>query len=615
MRHHRFEESDKPPQLQYSKIIHKVLPFLWPKNLQLRFRVVLCLLLITSARVANVMVPQLYKGIIDSLTGNKSAEPLFPLGYIIVYTALKLFQTLQRDARGFVWLDVEQDTNKRIKLAIYSHLHSLSHSYHISRKTGEVLKVTERGASSLQSLLNMALFTIGPTIFDLILICAVLMIDTDVACSLVILVSMMVYFYITIYMNNWRKQFRRAMIDADNECSDRAVNSLMNFETVKFFGMEQKECEYFEGNLVDYNRAAWKNEASLYALNAAQQTTLAAGAFLCMYISGRKVVDGSLTVGDFVMIQTYIVQLSQPLAWLGTAWRVLQQAFIDMEKMFELLDVKPDIVDAPDAVTLEVSKGEISFRSVSFKYGYSKSDVLSNLSFNIPAGHTAAFVGKTGAGKSTIARLLMRFYDLDSKDQGAVCVDGIDIRKVKQQSLREAIGIVPQDAVLFNDTIRYNLAYGRQDASLEEIMEAARIAAVHDTIMNFPDKYETRVGERGLKLSGGEKQRVAIARTILKNPKIVLLDEATSALDSHTEYEIQGALEEMCKGRTTLIIAHRLSTITHAHVIFVLEGGCIIENGTHSELLLKDGVYASMWKRQLEKREITAVGTDEDPVD
>eukprot|EP00960_Hanusia_phi_P070552 767335-Hanusia_phi.AAC.1 len=486
MRHHRFEESDKPPQLQYSKIIHKVLPFLWPKNLQLRFRVVLCLLLITSARVANVMVPQLYKGIIDSLTGNKSAEPLFPLGYIIVYTALKLFQTLQRDARGFVWLDVEQDTNKRIKLAIYSHLHSLSHSYHISRKTGEVLKVTERGASSLQSLLNMALFTIGPTIFDLILICAVLMIDTDVACSLVILVSMMVYFYITIYMNNWRKQFRRAMIDADNECSDRAVNSLMNFETVKFFGMEQKECEYFEGNLVDYNRAAWKNEASLYALNAAQQTTLAAGAFLCMYISGwrvlgvemcltlhttgRKVVDGSLTVGDFVMIQTYIVQLSQPLAvrpccswglmllmvhlqWLGTAWRVLQQAFIDMEKMFELLDVKvrklesclltcvefnlfadsleqPDIVDAPDAVTLEVREMFTCGRAEAwilprfprerFRSGVSASStataslmylfdpspllahlllqVLSNLSFNIPAGHTAAFVGKTGAG-------------------------------------------------------------------------------------------------------------------------------------------------------------------------------------------------------------------------
>ncbi|EKX41463.1 hypothetical protein GUITHDRAFT_74667 [Guillardia theta CCMP2712] len=603
MRHHRFEESDKPAQMQYSRIIHKVLPFLWPENLQLRFRVVICVLLIISARVANVMVPQLYKGIIDSLTGSKTADPLFPLGYIIIYTGLKLFQTLQRDARGFVWLDVEQDTNKRIKLAIFSHLHSLSHSYHISRKTGEVLKVTERGASSLQSLLNMALFTIGPTIFDLILICTVLMIDTDVACSLVILVSMVVYFYITIYMNDWRKQFRRAMIDADNQCSDRAVNSLMNFETVKFFGMERKECEYFEENLVDYNRAAWKNEASLYALNAAQQTTLAAGAFLCMYISGKKVVDGSLTVGDFVMIQTYIVQLSQPLAWLGTAWRVLQQAFIDMEKMFELLDVKARDYDYGKSEVLPSLLPSLPLPHLP--------QVLSDLSFEIPAGHTAAFVGKTGAGKSTIARLLMRFYELDTKEQGAVCVDGMDIRKVKQQSLREAIGIVPQDAVLFNDTIRYNLAYGRQDATLEEIMEAARIAAVHDTIMNFPDKYETRVGERGLKLSGGEKQ-VAIARTILKNPKIVLLDEATSALDSHTEYEIQGALEEMCKGRTTLIIAHRLSTVTHAHVIFVLEGGAIIEKGAHSELLLKDGVYASMWKRQLEKREITVVGKEEE---
>jgi len=468
-------------------------------------------------------------------------------------------------------------------------------------------QVMERGASSLQSLLNMCLFTIGPTLIDLILVCLILWIDgTGFIYSAIILITMSSYIVVTVYMNEWRKKFRRDMIEADNAANDRSVNSLINFETVKFFGMERREEKLLQDNIITYNKAAWKNESSLYALNAAQQGVMAAGGFACMVLSGKEVVSGTMTVGEFVMIQTYLMQLAQPLAWLGTAWRIVQQGFIDMEKMFQLLEVEPDIQDRPDATQLEVAQGHVSFDKVRFSYDNFKTTVLNDLTFEVKAGETIAFVGATGAGKSTIARLLLRFYDLsqETSGSGAILIDGRDIRDATQESLRMSIGVVPQDAILFNETIRYNLMYGRPDATEEEVENAAKAASVYDTIMGFPDKFDTKVGERGLRLSGGEKQRVAIARTILKNPKIVVLDEATSALDTHTEHRIQDALEKVCQGRTTLIIAHRLSTIIHAHSIAVLKDGSIAEVGSHSELLAQSGgLYAAMWQAQQQERE------------
>lgn len=592
--------------LDYWKIARKTAPLLWPENLHLKARVFAVGAVLVSARVANLMVPQLYKGAIDTLSG-VSEEPSFPTNYIVAYSALRIFTALQRDVRAFIWLDVEQDTSLRIKLRVFSHLHSLSHKYHLNRKTGEVLKVMERGASSLQSLLNMCLFTIGPTLIDLILVCLILWIDgTGFIYSAIILITMSSYIVVTVYMNEWRKKFRRDMIEADNAANDKSVNSLINFETVKFFGMERREEELLQDNIITYNKAAWKNESSLYALNAAQQGVMAAGGFACMVLSGKEVVSGTMTVGEFVMIQTYLMQLAQPLAWLGTAWRIVQQGFIDMEKMFQLLEVEPDIQDRPDATQLEVAQGHVSFDKVRFSYDNFKTTVLNDLTFEVKAGETIAFVGATGAGKSTIARLLLRFYDLsqETSGSGAILIDGRDIRDATQESLRMSIGVVPQDAILFNETIRYNLMYGRPDATEEEVENAAKAASVYDTIMGFPDKFDTKVGERGLRLSGGEKQRVAIARTILKNPKIVVLDEATSALDTHTEHRIQDALEKVCQGRTTLIIAHRLSTIIHAHSIAVLKDGSIAEVGSHSELLAQSGgLYAAMWQAQQQERE------------
>jgi len=598
---------DKPDTpLDYWKIARKTAPLLWPENLHLKARVFAVGAVLVSARVANLMVPQLYKGAIDTLSG-VSEEPSFPTNYIVAYSALRIFTALQRDVRAFIWLDVEQDTSRRIKLRVFSHLHSLSHKYHLNRKTGEVLKVMERGASSLQSLLNMCLFTIGPTLIDLILVCLILWIDgTGFIYSAIILITMSSYIVVTVYMNEWRKKFRRDMIEADNAANDRSVNSLINFETVKFFGMERREEKLLQDNIITYNKAAWKNESSLYALNAAQQGVMAAGGFACMVLSGKEVVSGTMTVGEFVMIQTYLMQLAQPLAWLGTAWRIVQQGFIDMEKMFQLLEVEPDIQDRPDATQLEVAQGHVSFDKVRFSYDNFKTTVLNDLTFEVKAGETIAFVGATGAGKSTIARLLLRFYDLsqETSGSGAILIDGRDIRDATQESLRMSIGVVPQDAILFNETIRYNLMYGRPDATEEEVENAAKAASVYDTIMGFPDKFDTKVGERGLRLSGGEKQRVAIARTILKNPKIVVLDEATSALDTHTEHRIQDALEKVCQGRTTLIIAHRLSTIIHAHSIAVLKDGSIAEVGSHSELLAQSGgLYAAMWQAQQQERE------------
>jgi ABC-type transport system involved in Fe-S cluster assembly fused permease/ATPase subunit len=603
--HGRFYNLDEDTQKKpnYWKIGRKLLPLLWPDNLHLKARVIAVGVTLIFARVANLMVPQLYKQAIDALSGEEE-KAFFPTNVILIYTCLRMFTTLQRDVRAFIWLDVEQDTSRRIKLQVFSHLHALSHQYHLSRKTGEVLKVMERGASSLQSLLNMCLFTIMPTMLDLVLVCLVLWLDgTGFVYSAIIALTMSTYIVMTLKLNEWRKPYRREMIEADNAANDRSVNSLINFETVKFFGMEQREVTIFEGNILGYNQAAWKNEASLYAMNGTQQAIIAMGAFACMMLSGYEVIAGTMTVGEFVMIQTYLTQLATPLHWLGTAWRILQQGFIDMEKMLLLLEVVPDIQDTKDAKVLEVTDGCVRFDRVTFSYDPLSKPVLNEVSFEIRGGDSLAFVGVTGVGKSTVLRLLLRFYDLPDTCPGSIRIDGQDVRKVTQESLRQSIGVVPQDAVLFNESVRYNITYGRPDATDKEVIQAAKDASVYDAIMGFPKKLDTKVGERGLRLSGGEKQRIAIARTILKNPKLVVLDEATSALDSHTEAKIQDALDAVCQGRTTLIIAHRLSTVINATGIAVLKDGAIAEIGSHAELVDRDGLYASMWKMQQQDRD------------
>jgi len=586
-------EEDKKPEdkTDYKKLIKKIAPLLWPKRFDLKLRIFLCISTLLLARVANVMVPLLYKMIVDELAGTDDNPITFPLMLIVWYTLLKLLQSLQRDLRNFIWIAVEQDTSRRIKIMVFRHLHALSLKYHLNRKTGEVLKVVERGAGSLQSLLSMALFTVLPTIIDLVLACIVLLVLLDPPFAVIIFATIFLYGYATVALTNWRKKFRRAMIETDNNANDRAVNSLLNFETVKYFGMEETEVRMLEDKIVAFNKEAWKNEASLHALNSVQQMVMSAGSFALMVLAGQQAAKGSLTVGDFVMILTYLAQLAQPLAWLGTAWRVIQQGFIDMEKMFQLLEVSAEITDSPFATDLVVSKGAIDFDKVTFSYD-SQRIILHDFTISIKPGHTCALVGTTGAGKSTIGRLLFRFYDLDRPGGGCIRIDGQDIRDVTQSSLRRSIGVVPQDTVLFNDTIKYNLLYGKPGATDAEVVAAAKGASIHDAIQSFTEQYDTMVGERGLRLSGGEKQRVAIARTILKAPRLVLLDEATSALDTTTEHSIQDALENMCKGRTTVTIAHRLSTVIHAELICVMEQGRIIERGSHPELLELDGTYA-----------------------
>ncbi|PAA69858.1 hypothetical protein BOX15_Mlig013304g1 [Macrostomum lignano] len=528
---------------------------------------------------------------------------------ILIFVALKTLQGIGTGSSGligvvrfYLWIRVDQFTMREASLKLFNHLHLLSLRWHLSKKTGEVLRIVDRGVNSINQLLSYILFNIAPTLFDISIGIVYLTSWFNAWFGIMVFATMALFLYLSIVITEWRTKFRRRMNALDNERNARAVDSLLNFETVKYYAAEGYETERFRKATVDYQEADYISSQTLNLLNSVQNFIInigfTGGALLCAYYIVQR-ANGNpevppLTVGDYVLFSTYIMQLYVPLNWFATYYRMIQQQFIDMENMFELLDTKAEVADHPDAVDLNLGEARVEFRDVSFHYEPAK-PVLKSVTFIVEPGQTVALVGQSGAGKSSILRLLFRFYDVQS---GQILIDGKDIRRVTQNSLRQAIGVVPQDTALFNADIRYNIRYGRPDASDAEVEQAATLADIHSRILSFPSGYDTVVGERGLKLSGGEKQRVAIARTLLKGPRIVLLDEATSALDTATERNIQASLDRVCSGRTTLVVAHRLSTIVGADVILVLHDGEIVERGSHDALVQSGGLYASMWRQQ-----------------
>ena len=571
-------------------------PYVWPKGHPfLQLRVVVCFLILISGRVINVYVPIYYKYIINALTpggGANSTSSLdlklnitgtttltLPISTITIYVFLRFLQGgsvgsmgFVNNLRSFLWIQVQQFTSRTLQVDLFTHLHNLSLRWHLGRKTGEVLRVMDRATQSINNLLSYVLFNIAPTLVDIGIAVVYFVIAFDGWFGLIVFITMIGYILFTIYITEWRTKYRRIMNEKDNATKAKAVDSLLNFETVKYYGAEEFEVNRLKTAILNYQSEEWKSLASLNVLNSGQNIIINVGLFFGATLCAYRVTQGVLTVGDFVLYCTYIIQLYAPLNFFGTYYRMIQQALVDMENMFDLLDVEPEILDVPGAEAIEITGGQVEFKNVYFHYVPEK-PILRDVSFVVPPGQTVALVGPSGAGKSTIIRLLFRFYDIQD---GQITVDGQDIRRVTQSSVRQTIGVVPQDTVLFNDIIRYNIRYGKSDASDEEVERAAQYADIHDRVISFPQQYNTVVGERGLKLSGGEKQRVAIARTILKAPAIVLLDEATSALDTQTERNIQSSLMRVCEGRSTIIVAHRLSTIIHADQILVLkvrEGG------------------------------------------
>jgi ATP-binding cassette, subfamily B, heavy metal transporter len=570
-------------------------PHLWPaSNPAIRVRVVGALALLTAAKLATVYVPILFKRMVDLFSDPQHLPVALPLGMIVGYGVLRIAAIAFSELRDAVFAKVGQRAIRTVSLRTFRHLHSLSLSFHLERQTGGLSRAIERGTTGIDTLLTFMLFNIVPTLIEIALVCGILWAFFDYTYALVTLVCVVLYISYTLFVTEWRLKYRRQMNETDQEASTRAIDSLLNYETVKYFGNEQYEAARFDQALARYEHASVASKSSLSLLNIGQAAIIGTGLAILMTMAGRGVIAKALSVGDFVLVNTYLIQLYIPLNFLGFVYREIKQALTDMESMFDLLDVSADVKDAPGAAPLRDGPGNVAFEHVSFAYDPRRT-ILDDVSFTVPAGHRVAIVGASGAGKSTISRLLFRFYDVG---RGRVTIDGEDIRDATQASVRAAIGIVPQDTVLFNDTIYYNIAYGRPGASPAEIEEAARLARIHDFVMASPDGYQTMVGERGLKLSGGEKQRVAIARTILKRPRILLFDEATSALDTRTEREIQASLREVSRGRTTLVIAHRLSTIVDAEEIIVLAEGRIAERGTHADLLRRDGLYAAMWQRQ-----------------
>lgn len=576
-----------------------MLPRLWPEGrVDLRTRVVMAVLALVAAKGITVYVPFLYKKAVDRLSPETAAEAavLVPVMLIVAYGVARIMMVALAQLRDAVFAKVGQNAVRELAVETFRHLHALSLRFHLERRTGGLSRVIERGTKGVDFLLRFSLFNIVPTIIELGLVCVILAYAFDIRYSLVTAGTVLLYMIFTFAVTEWRTRFRREMNDLDTEANTKAVDSLLNYETVKYFGNEEHETRRFDRSMTGYERAAIKTTTSLSLLNTGQTLIFSGGLTLLMLMAAQGIAEGALTVGSFVMINTYLIQLYQPLNLLGTVYREIRQALIDMETMFELMQVPAEIEDKPGAPALRVDGGEIEFDDVSFYYDPDRR-ILDGVSFRVPSGRTLAIVGPSGAGKSTIARILFRFYDIS---EGAVRIDGQDIRDVKQDTLRAAIGMVPQDTVLFNDTIRYNIRYGRPEATDAEVEEAAELARIGTFIESLPQGYDTRVGERGLKLSGGEKQRVAIARTILKNPPVLLLDEATSALDTHTEREIQAALRRISRDRTTLIIAHRLSTVVDADEILVLDRGRVVERGRHETLLALGGAYAAMWNRQRE---------------
>jgi ATP-binding cassette subfamily B protein len=590
----RITHYGKPPANRNDwKTIRTLLPYLW----EFRWRVVLALSLLFLAKLANVAVPLVLKEIVDALDKPRALLAL-PIFLLLGYGVLRFFSTLFGELRDAVFAKVTQRAIRRIALQVFRHLHALSLRFHLERQTGGVSRDIERGSRGIGFLLNFMLFNILPTLVEIGLVAGILLAKYDLWFSVVVFVTLALYIAFTLIITEWRMVFRRTMNDMDSKANTRAIDSLLNYETVKYFSNEEYETRRYDESLQTWEKAAVRNQTSLAALNAGQSAIIAVGVTILMVLAGNGVVKGAMTLGDLVLVNAYMIQLYMPLHFLGFVYREIKHSLADMEKMFNLLEVHAEVKDRVGAPDLKVTEGAIRFERVDFGYE-PKRQILFDVDFEVPAGWKVAVVGPSGAGKSTLSRLLFRFYDVSG---GRILIDGQDIREVTQKSLRAAIGIVPQDTVLFNDTIYHNIAYGRPDATREEVIQAARYAHIHGFIESLPDGYDTIVGERGLKLSGGEKQRVAIARTILKNPRILIFDEATSALDSKSEKAIQEELHLVARDRTTLVIAHRLSTIVDADLILVMDQGRIVERGPHAELLARQGVYAHMWALQQEEK-------------
>ncbi len=586
-----------PPRTRriHWRTLKTTLPFVWPKDDSgIRVRVLLALGALVGAKITNVYIPIIYRDVVDELGGTISEIVALPLGLILGYGGARILAVAFEQLREALFARVTYRAMRRAALRVFHHLHALSLRFHLERRTGGLSRVIERGIKGIEFVLGFTIFNILPTLLEIVMVCAILWNLFDFRFAAVTFITISLYIAYTLVVTEWRIKFRRMMNERDTEANSKAIDSLLNYETVKYFGNEAHEERRFDASMRGYEDAAVFSTVSQSALNVGQGAIITIGLAILMIMAGNGVVDGDMTIGDFVLVNTYLIQLYLPLNFLGFVYRTIRQSLTDMEDMFGLLNVNLEIEDNDKAPPLDVDRGEIAFEHVKFSYD-ERRPILKNVTFTVPSGKTVAIVGPSGAGKSTISRLLFRFYDLTG---GKIKIDDQDVRDVEQLSLRDAIGIVPQDTVLFNDTVFYNIAYGRTDATREEVEAAAKMARIHDFIEGLPDGYEAMVGERGLKLSGGEKQRVAIARTILKNPSILLFDEATSALDTHTEREIQVSLREVSRNRTTLIIAHRLSTVVHADEIIVLSEGTILERGTHAELLSKGGQYAEMWHQQ-----------------
>ncbi|GAC1330032.1 MAG: ABC transporter ATP-binding protein/permease [Collimonas sp.] len=570
-----------------------LLPYLWTY----KWRVSLALLFMLGAKLANVGVPLVLKKLVDSMTitvSHPQAMLVLPLGILIAYGALRLSTTLFTELREFVFARVTQRAVRTIALQVFRHLHSLSLRFHLNRQTGGMTRDIERGTRAISSLVSYALFSILPTLIEISLVLGYLVLHYDIWFAGITVVALVSYIVFTVTVTEWRTHFRRTMNTLDSSANTKAIDSLINYETVKYFGNEEYEARRYDDGLMRYETAAVKSQTSLSLLNTGQSLIIAIAVTLILWRATQGVIDGKMTLGDLVLVNSFMIQLYIPLNFLGVIYREIKQSLADMERLFHLLDENREIADAAAARPLLTGGAQVRFSHVDFSYE-SKRQILFDVDFTIAAGTTTAVVGHSGSGKSTLSRLLFRFYDING---GRITIDGQDLRDITQASLRQAIGIVPQDTVLFNDSIEYNIAYGKPGATKAEIIAVAKAAHIHDFIESLPDGYNSMVGERGLKLSGGEKQRVAIARTLLKNPALLIFDEATSALDSKSEQAIQAQLKEIARDRTTLVIAHRLSTIADAAQILVLDHGHIIERGTHAQLLAADGAYAQMWLRQ-----------------
>jgi ATP-binding cassette subfamily B protein len=586
--------------------LRRLLPYLW----QYKWRVMAALGFMIGAKLANVGVPVLLKELVDTMnpaTREAAALLVVPLGLLVAYGLLRLSTSLFTELRELIFSKATEGAARRISLEVFNHLHALSLRFHLERQTGGMTRDIERGTRAVHSLISYSLYSIVPTLIEVVLVLTLLAVKFDVWFAGITLIALVLYIAFTVTVTEWRTQFRRQMNELDSSAHSRAIDSLLNYETVKYFNNEAFEARRYDESLERYRRAAIKSQATLSLLNTGQQLIIALALVAMLWRATQGVIEGRMTLGDLVMVNAFMIQLYIPLGFLGVIYREIKQSLTDLDKMFRLLEKEREVADQPGAVDLRLPAGQVDVRFENVDFGYDRDrSILQAVSFEIPAGKTVAVVGSSGAGKSTLARLLYRFYDVSNREGGGrVLIAGQDIARVTQSSVRQAIGIVPQDTVLFNDTVAYNIAYGRPGASSAEVQEAARAARIHDFIVSTPKGYDTMVGERGLKLSGGEKQRVAIARTLLKNPPVLIFDEATSALDSSNERAIQAELRNAAHNKTTLVIAHRLSTVVDAHQILVMEAGQIIERGTHAQLLALQGRYAQMWALQQESGEQT----------